>query len=133
MDRPYIKTCERCGKTLNTNNPNIRLHRGCRVKPQQRGKDFNKKRIDALIRDQQICQHCGFDFKQGGESIKIHAHHIDGNPENNDINNLVILCARCHRLAHHNDLTFKFKKNFKPKEYKETYIKSEKFYFKNIG
>ena len=128
----YIRTCKKCGEEFKTNNPLQRLHPECKAKRQKRGREFHKKRIDVLIRDNQTCQHCGFDFKQDGDSIKIHAHHIDGNPNNNDINNLVILCAKCHRLAHHHDLTFKFKKNFKPKEYKEKLVKTDKFLFKNI-
>jgi 5-methylcytosine-specific restriction endonuclease McrA len=129
----YIRTCKKCGEEFPTNNPLQQLHIGCKVKRIERAKEFAKKRIDVLIRDNQVCQNCGFDFKQGGESVQKHAHHIDKNPLNNDINNLVILCASCHQLAHHSDLKFKFKKDFKPKEYKVKLPKGDKFYFKNIA
>ena len=129
----YIRTCKKCGEEFKTNNPVQRLHLKCKAKRQKRGKGFSQKRIEVLIRDNQVCQHCGFDFKEGGESVQKHTHHIDKNPLNNDINNLVILCAKCHRLAHYHDLTFKFKKNFRPRKYKETYVKPDKFLFKNIG
>lgn len=131
-ERKYIKICKKCGKKLYTNNPNQQLHKGCRAKKINRGKNFNKSRIKVLIRDQQVCQHCGFDFKQGGKSNQIHVHHIDKNPKNNNVNNLVLLCAKCHKLAHHQKLNFKFKKDFEPKQYKETYKKTERIYFKNI-
>lgn len=129
----YIRTCKKCGEEFKTNNPLQQLHPECKAKRYKRGKQFNKKRIEVLIRDSQTCQHCGFDFRGGGKSIQKHAHHIDGNPKNNDINNLVVLCASCHRLAHYHNLTFNFKKDFKPKQYQETYVKPEKFLFKNIG
>jgi 5-methylcytosine-specific restriction endonuclease McrA len=129
----YIKICKKCGGEILTNNPSQQLHVGCRAKYPKRSKEFSQRRIDVLIRDNQVCQHCGFDFKGGGQSIKKHVHHIDKDPKNNNINNLVVLCAGCHQLAHHNDLVFKFKKDFKPKKYKEKTNKTEKFYFKNIG
>lgn len=45
------------------------------------------------------CAICNFD--------KVHAlevHHIDGNRNNDDINNLIIICANCHSLIHYGDL-----------------------------
>lgn len=41
-----------------------------------------------------VCKLCG--------AIKnIHVHHIDGNRKNNDINNLVWLCTKCHYTVAH--------------------------------
>jgi len=133
MHKPYVKTCQKCGKTFATNNPLVKLHKNCKAKRQKRGKCFNQKRIEVLIRDNQVCQHCGFDFKEGGKADQINVYHIDKNPLNNDINNLVTLCAKCRQLAQYQDLEFKFKQNFRPKKYKETYVKPDKFLFKNIG
>ena len=133
MHKPYVKTCQKCGKTFATNNPLVKLHKNCKSKRQKRGKCFNQKRIEVLIRDNQVCQHCGFDFKNGGRANQINVYHIDKNPLNNDINNLVTLCAKCRQLAQYQDLEFKFKQDFRPKKYKETYVKTERFYFKNIG
>lgn len=129
----YIRTCKKCGKEFSTNNSAQQLHLGCKSKRiKRKGAEFLRVRINVLIRDKQICQNCGFDFKEGGKSIQKHVHHIDKNPHNNDINNLVLLCANCHRLAHHQDLEFKFKKDFVPKKYKERVSKTKKFCFKNI-
>jgi hypothetical protein len=44
------------------------------------------------------CENCGLESWQGGK-IPIELHHIDGNPKNNDINNLQILCPNCHALT----------------------------------
>jgi 5-methylcytosine-specific restriction endonuclease McrA len=30
------------------------------------------------------------------EDLESHIHHIDGNPRNNEISNLVLLCPKCH-------------------------------------
>lgn len=35
-----------------------------------------------------------------GTSERLHAHHIDGDPSNNDPSNIVTLCASCHLLHH---------------------------------
>jgi ribosomal protein L31 len=32
----------------------------------------------------------------------LEVHHLDGNRKNNDISNLVLLCANCHKIRHHN-------------------------------
>ena len=129
----YIRTCKKCGEEFKTNNPVQRLHLKCKAKRQRRGKGFSQKRIEVLIRDNQVCQHCGFDFKNGGRANQINVYHIDKNTLNNDINNLVTLCAKCRQLAQYQDLEFKFKQDFRPKKYKETYVKPDKFLFKNIG
>ena len=40
-----------------------------------------------------LCAHCGF-----GIPSVLKVAHIDGNRDNNDISNLVILCANCHKM-----------------------------------
>jgi hypothetical protein len=40
-----------------------------------------------------ICAHCGF-----GVPEVLEVAHIDGNRQNNEINNLVILCPNCHKM-----------------------------------
>ena len=40
-----------------------------------------------------LCAHCGF-----GIPAVLEVAHIDGNRQNNDIANLVILCPNCHKM-----------------------------------
>lgn len=47
------------------------------------------------------CQKCGYN-----EVPKILGiHHVDGNRENNELNNLMILCPICHSLEHQKHIT----------------------------
>jgi len=41
-----------------------------------------------------LCKICGSDYRLG-------VHHIDGNPSNEDISNLTVLCVKCHNKIHH--------------------------------
>jgi len=57
-------------------------------------KEKNLRKI-ILERDNFTCKYCGrreYTFKRS-----LHMHHIDYNHENNDVNNLITLCSRCHR------------------------------------
>lgn len=49
------------------------------------------------IRDNMICQMCG--RKVFGKDA--HVHHIDGNRQHNDMDNLILLCPDCHSKIHH--------------------------------
>lgn len=42
------------------------------------------------------CQNCG----KIGKGHDIHVHHIDKNQNNNKIENLIVLCAECHKSKH---------------------------------
>jgi len=48
-----------------------------------------------LERDGHSCRYCGKDNHHFKRSL--HVHHIDYDPKNSDINNLIALCPRCHR------------------------------------
>ncbi len=62
------------------------------------GKEFNNKLKEKIRdRDQHKCQIC---FKSECEDkTKLSVHHIDYNKKNNNINNLISLCKKCHCKA----------------------------------
>lgn len=41
-----------------------------------------------------------------GSSKKVHCHHIDENPKNNDVSNLMFLCKKCHSGVHNGRIIF---------------------------
>ncbi len=53
-------------------------------------------RTKLLVRSKGKCEKCHISL----EGIKPHVHHKDGNPKNNKISNLKILCPNCHSNAH---------------------------------
>ena len=55
------------------------------------------KRIRKIIleRDNYTCQYCGIQRK---EHMQIN--HINGNPKNNDHENLEVICSSCHKITH---------------------------------
>ncbi|MCX7012017.1 MAG: HNH endonuclease signature motif containing protein [Candidatus Sumerlaeota bacterium] len=56
------------------------------------GKRINYRKI-AFDTYGPVCAHCGF-----GIPAVLEVAHIDGNRENNDPNNLVVLCPNCHKM-----------------------------------
>lgn len=44
-----------------------------------------------------VCEKCGVIAEN---KIQIDGHHIDGNHGNNEADNILSLCANCHRLHH---------------------------------
>lgn len=56
-------------------------------------------------RDNYQCQLCGKKFNK--YSIGLDCHHIDYNKRNNNINNLICLCERCHNQTKFNRLDWK--------------------------
>jgi hypothetical protein len=133
--RPYVVTCLKCGKTFSSADPKCKFHFACKPKPKKYiyPKEFQWGRHIAWARDQQTCQLCGLDFREGGKDKCKHVHHIDQDTMNNNINNLVVLCARCHMMVHSKKLEgkFEFKRDFVPENYKDIEPKTEKVYFKN--
>lgn len=59
----------------------------------------NKLKREIRERDNRRCKICGISQLEQEErsSKKLEIHHIDGDKENHDPNNLITLCSRCHR------------------------------------
>jgi 5-methylcytosine-specific restriction endonuclease McrA len=52
-------------------------------------------RTKALVRSRGKCEKCGESLK----GVTPHIHHKDGNPRNNKLANLQVLCPNCHSTA----------------------------------
>lgn len=65
-------------------------------------KEYNDKirfgglRRSVMERDNFSCQDCGGEYPY----VKIVVHHIDFNPKNNTMDNLIVLCRACHARKH---------------------------------
>jgi HNH endonuclease len=46
-----------------------------------------------------LCEHCGKDIKDATHYEWV-GHHKDHNPNNNVIENLILLCKQCHQIEH---------------------------------
>lgn len=57
--------------------------------------EYSDYRTKALYQLGSICADCGYSNKDALE-----VHHKDRNRQNNDISNLLVLCANCHTLRH---------------------------------
>jgi len=51
-----------------------------------------------IARSRGRCEICGFDFVK--HDVKPHIHHKDGNPRNNKLSNLIVVCPNCHSKLH---------------------------------
>ena len=57
-------------------------------------------------RDEWTCQKCGKTKKRWGHSL--HVHHIDEDKTNNNLNNLISLCAECHMDSHGHEIAMDY-------------------------
>ena len=78
-----------------TNNPNWK---GGPVDVPYNTLEWRKAAGSARKRDYNTCQDCNQYEDQPKNRLEVH--HIDGDPWNHNLNNLVTLCAHCHRLEH---------------------------------
>jgi hypothetical protein len=88
------KNCLVCGTVFNTFAPHAKFcSKTCSDQWNSGYFGGNGLRVRALERDKHTCQKCG-------STEKLEVHHIDENPDNNVIENLVTLCQICHRSHH---------------------------------
>ncbi len=55
----------------------------------------------ALSKKDLVCEICGAKEKKVKNS-NLHVHHIDEDRDNNNLNNLMVLCSSCHKKVHMN-------------------------------
>jgi predicted restriction endonuclease len=92
-----IQTEFQKGHTLNCGAKNYFWKGGISFLPY--APEFNQKLKEKVRkRDNYQCQECGKTQEQEiiDEKHKLHIHHIDSNKKNNNIDNLISLCNRCH-------------------------------------
>jgi len=65
-----------------------------------RGKEYSVEwesiRSEIYARDKWLCRECGIKCHCNQSSDRIQCHHIDYNIRNNNPDNLITLCVRCH-------------------------------------
>lgn len=88
-----VKVCPRCHTQLDTRDwvAHQKTHARNSSPP---GYRMNRKK--ALARDQWTCQGCGRTDEQLPEGVILECHHVDEDPENNELENLQTLCSECH-------------------------------------
>lgn len=134
MHKPYVVNCAGCGRNFFSNSRRVRYHLSCN--PIKKNKKYSRrfKHLAGFIRirDNFRCQECNKDLKfLDPTHPEGPVHHIDGNPKNNNTENLVLLCVPCHLKIHKYGLKkFNVKKINIPKD--PIYIKTKKELFKGI-
>jgi len=68
-------------------------------------KKFTEIKSKIRERDKKLCRFCGKTEIQNGKQLDVH--HIDYNKTNNNINNLISLCMKCHRHVDRDKNLFK--------------------------
>jgi 5-methylcytosine-specific restriction endonuclease McrA len=101
-----IKQCLCCGKDFKTenraSNEQVTCSRACSNTYFRSGKNngnfvdgASNYRVKAFKHYSPICVRCGF-----SNILALEVHHKDKNRQNNDLENLEILCANCHTIEH---------------------------------
>lgn len=99
-----MKTCAHCGKAMERKRYGTRLEDAGVFKRRKfcgltcantrnRPKHWETHHYHARKHKQPTCAGCG-------TRKNLHVHHVDGNPQNNRLENLQTLCVHCHNFTH---------------------------------
>ncbi len=101
------KPCLVCGKPILSGENKKTCSRGCSNKhrtgikykinrPRDKVKDLRALKTRLLNAKGKTCEKCGYDVYQ-----ILEIHHKDRNRNNNELNNLELLCPNCHTTKHY--------------------------------
>lgn len=98
------KTCAQCGRELHNGQKKF-CSRNC-ISQYNTAKEYanvgTKKQLTARLKKtilkeaEYTCISCGLSQIWNGRPITLQIHHVDGNPRNNRVENLQVLCPNCH-------------------------------------
>ena len=97
LKRYGITTCDVCGESMIKNRPSQTTHGSCKLRHKSIPNYNNVKRSakgNTIAR--QLIINLGFI----GLNSRIHIHHLDENPDNNSLKNLLILSNQNHAFLH---------------------------------
>lgn len=101
-EKPYKRTCSKCGVEFLAQSPHYRYCGKCRsfyTKGNDYPKLYYKNRKIAFDRDEMMCQCCGCK-EDGLHTNSLLVHHIDTDRGNNSLSNLITMCQQCHLSLH---------------------------------
>lgn len=61
---------------------------------------FKKRRIEKIVLTGNCCEECGKTAEENSWLTGLHLHHLDGSRDNHALENLILLCAKCHKRKH---------------------------------
>ena len=92
-------------------------------------RDFQKWKVELVYRLQDgVCSKCGAPLSKG-----FHRHHKDGDPSNNSIDNLELLCPKCHYATFGDDNPFERHKRVERKVFDQIQQLLDKAFSKELS
>jgi 5-methylcytosine-specific restriction endonuclease McrA len=93
-----MKPCRKCGRLVPAHlwATHKQAHHNA-TKPRQPDAEWWRIRRRVLKAKHERCQKCGRTQAQLAQAhVALHVHHINGNPRDNRMANLALLCSDCH-------------------------------------